>query len=273
VTNDWAGVELGTRTVAYEERDAILYALSVGAAARDLDLVFERQLRVLPTFALTLAQWAPDALGARGAWDIGTAVHGAQRLVVRAPLPPTGEITMTARVIAVWDKGTAAVYDVAVESEQFLAIWSIFAPGQGAFGGERGPSAEPPPDDAPDGVVPLQTMQNQAALYRLTGDRHLIHIDPAAAASIGAPRPILHGLCTLAAASLRIAEPTGNHPADLVYLAGRFTSPVLPGDVLDVLYWRGDQPGSLSFRADAAGRPVIAGGAVRFDEQIRFRST
>lgn len=60
---DWRGADLGTRTVSYTERDAILYALAVGAKATELDLVFEDQLRVLPTFALTLAQWAPDALG------------------------------------------------------------------------------------------------------------------------------------------------------------------------------------------------------------------
>ncbi|MEK8145905.1 hypothetical protein NKH18_45895 [Streptomyces sp. M10(2022)] len=57
----------------------------MGARADDLDLVYEERLRVLPTFALTLAQWAPDALGALGAFDIGTAVHGAQQLVVHRP--------------------------------------------------------------------------------------------------------------------------------------------------------------------------------------------
>ncbi|MDI3422197.1 hypothetical protein [Streptomyces luteolus] len=55
----WRGHDLGTRTVAYTERDAILYALAVGARASDLDLVYEEHLRVLPTFGLTLAQWAP----------------------------------------------------------------------------------------------------------------------------------------------------------------------------------------------------------------------
>ena len=37
--------------MAYDERDAILYALAVGAKATELDLVFEDRLRVLPTFA------------------------------------------------------------------------------------------------------------------------------------------------------------------------------------------------------------------------------
>ncbi|MGI9206504.1 MAG: MaoC/PaaZ C-terminal domain-containing protein, partial [Rhodococcus sp. (in: high G+C Gram-positive bacteria)] len=113
----WRGAELGTRTVTYDERDAILYALAVGARATDLDLVFEDRLRVLPTFALTLAQWAPDALGSLGAFDTKTALHGSQKLDVLSPLPKSGSITMTARVGEVWDKGRAAVFEVVVESE------------------------------------------------------------------------------------------------------------------------------------------------------------
>ncbi len=136
----WRGHDLGARTVRYDERDAILYALAVGAGATDLDLVFEERLRVLPTFALTLAQWAPDALGALGAFDTSTALHGSQSLEVLAPLPRSGEIAMSARVGEVWDKGRAAVFEVVVESEFFVATWSLFAPGAGGFGGERGPS-------------------------------------------------------------------------------------------------------------------------------------
>lgn len=257
-----AGADLGTRTVGYGESDAILYALAVGAAATDLDLVFERRLRVLPTFALTLAQWAPDVLAARGAWDVATAVHGAQRLDVRAPLPPAGELTMSAHVGAVWDKGSAAVFDVVVDSDYFRATWSIFAPGRGGFGGERGPGSPPAPDAPQDVETTLPTAENQAALYRLTGDRHLIHIDPAAAAAIGQPRPILHGLCTLAAATLRIAAVTGAHPADLVELSGRFAAPVLPGQQLDLQVWTGG-----AFRVLHAGTPVLTAGKLRFQER------
>jgi len=74
---EWRGRRLGERTVAWTERDAMLYALAVGATPTDLDLVFEKRLRVLPTFALTLAQWAPDTLGVSGAFEVGQALHGA----------------------------------------------------------------------------------------------------------------------------------------------------------------------------------------------------
>jgi acyl dehydratase len=256
----WRGRDLGSKTVAYDERDAILYALAVGARAVDVDLVFERDLRVLPTFAL--AQWAPDVLAGQGAFGAAPALHGSQRLTVKRPLPPSGEVTCSATVADVWDKGGAAVFDVAVDSEYFTAVWSIFAPGRGGFGGERGPGRPPAPEGEPTHQVRFETFHAQAALYRLTGDRHLIHIDPAAAAAIGQPRPILHGLCTLAGAVLRLADALGIHPADLAEIDGRFAAPVLPGEVLDIAAWQdADQ---AAFEVVREGQPVLSGGRVRF---------
>jgi acyl dehydratase len=258
----WRGAELGTRTVTYDERDAILYALAVGARATDLDLVFEDRLRVLPTFALTLAQWAPDALGSLGAFDTKTALHGSQQLDVLSPLPKSGSIAMTARVGDVWDKGRAAVFEVVVESEYFVATWSLFAPGAGGFGGDRGPSAPGQPEGEPDSTALLTTHAEQAALYRLTGDRHHIHIDPDAAAGIGQPRPILHGLCTLAATTLPLAHTLGAHPADLVSLSGRFAAPVFPGDTAEIRAWGASS--DVRFDVTTEAGAVLSGGRAVF---------
>lgn len=258
----WRGHDLGTRTTRYDERDAILYALAVGAGAEDLDLVFEERLRVLPTFALTQAQWAPDALGGLGAFDTSTAVHGSQRLRVLEPLPGAGELTMSARVSEVWDKGSAAVFEVEVASDYFVAVWSLFAPGCGGFGGERGPSAPQRPQDAPDRTLELATSPDQAALYRLLGDRHHMHIDPEAARAAGMPRPFMHGLCTLAATVLPLSAALGEHPADLVGLEGRFAAPAFPGDRLDVRAWA-DGAGTR-FEAGTGDAAVITGGRAQF---------
>jgi acyl dehydratase len=258
----WRGADLGTRTVSYDERDAILYALSVGATATELDLVFEDRLRVLPTFALTLAQWAPDELGSRGAFDTKTALHGSQELTVLAPLPRRGEIALSASVGEVWDKGSAAVFDVRVESEFFVATWSLFAPGAGGFGGDRGPAKPSRPEGEPAVQRALHTAENQAALYRLTGDRHHIHIDPAAAERIGQPRPIMHGLCTLAASALELARALDVHPADLARLEGRFAAPVYPGDTPSLRAWGDVRDASFELVRDDA--PVIAGARAEF---------
>ncbi|GAB2843846.1 MaoC/PaaZ C-terminal domain-containing protein [Actinocorallia aurea] len=259
----WAGRHLGERTVTWTERDAVLYALAVGAQAEELDLVYERRLRVLPTFGLTLAQWAPDALGGLGAFDVGTTLHGAQRLEVAAPLPPRGETTLSARVAAVWDKGTAAVFEVEVESPYFTATWSLFAPGRGGFGGERGPSAASSPDGPGDDLrTSVPTFPEQAVLYRLCGDKHALHVDPEAARAAGMDRPILHGLCTMAAAGVGLARAMDEHPADLREIGVRFTAPVIPGDVLEVGASRSGR--AAAFSVEVAGRTVLRGGTIGF---------
>jgi acyl dehydratase len=255
---DWAGRDLGERTVGYDEKDAILYALAVGAQATDLDLVFEDRLRVLPTFGLTLAQWAPDVLATAGAFD-DTAVHGSQTLEVHRPLPRAGELRLSARVGDVWDKGAAAIFDVIVECAEFTATWSLFAPGVGGFGGERGPARVSTEERSSGARSAVKTFPTQAALYRLTGDRHHIHIDPEASARIGQPVPILQGLCTLAATTLVLAGERGAHPADLASLQGRFSGPVVPGDDLEVESWA---DGAFEVRRD--GAPAISDGRAVF---------
>lgn len=255
---DWIGLDLGQRSVEYSARDTMLYALAIGARADQLDLVFERDLRVLPTFGLTLAQWAPDVIAEQHGYG-NRAVHASQSIDVHSALPPAGELTMTARVQNVWDKGSAAVFSILVDSEYFTAEWRIFAPGEGGFGGERGPSV-PAAAELPGTVdQSFRTSPNQAVLYRLTGDYHDIHVDPEAAQRIGQPRPILQGLCTLAAATLPLAEKAGCHPADLKHLEGRFSGVVFPGDQLAI---RASEDGKFSVLS--GGNQVITNGRITF---------
>ncbi len=258
-TADWIDRDLGTREVSWTDRDPILYALAVGARPDELDLVHETRLHVLPPFALTLAQWAPDVLGDAGAFDTSTAVQGAQRLQVLAPMPAAGTASMTARVAAVWDKGAAAVFEVEVACEYFVATWSLFCPGAGGFGGERGPGRAPTPTGEPDWSAPLPVAENAALLYRLLGDRHPIHVDPSAARGIGADHPILHGLATLGAAALVAARVKGREPWSLRDLEGRFTGHVLPGETLTAHGWA---DGAL--RVDGPRGTVVDGARVLF---------
>jgi MaoC like domain len=51
--------------------------------------------------------------------------------------------------------------------------------GAGGFGGEPGHRAPPQiPDREPDARVALPTREDQALIYRLTGDRNPLHSDP-----------------------------------------------------------------------------------------------
>src|SRR5690606_18611287 len=138
-----AGKDLGAHAAAYDANKAILYALAVGAAASELDLVYERDLRVLPTFGCALGLWAVEAAGRLGAYDPRSSLHVAQKIRVHRPLPASGSIGMRGRVAHVYDKGKAALLEIEVESEFFTAAYTIFLPGLGGWGGDRGPSAAP----------------------------------------------------------------------------------------------------------------------------------
>jgi acyl dehydratase len=260
---EFVGLDLGTRDVTYSERDAILYALAVGAGTDELDLVFERRLKVLPTFGLALGLWVADASSAAGAFSPERSLHGSQELQVHAALPPSATFEVSGRVAAVWDKGRSAVVDVVAESEYFTATYAIFLPGQGGFGGPPGPeSASRSATDDFSWSVDVPTRSDQAALYRLTGDQHLIHIDPDAARAAGFPRPILHGLCTLGIAARAIAAAVDAPPWALTSISARFSAPVLPGAVLRVR--AAAASGAVAFAAEADDATVLSQGRASF---------
>ena len=86
------GYELGNRTVSYKENDAILYALAVGAESKDMDLVYERDLLILPTYACTLGLWAVESAGELGVYDRKFSLHASQSLILKNPIPKSGVI-------------------------------------------------------------------------------------------------------------------------------------------------------------------------------------
>jgi acyl dehydratase len=260
---DLAGVDLGSRNVAYGTRDAILYALAIGAPADRLDLVYERDLRVLPTYACALGLWAVEQAGELGAYDRKRSLHVSQRLVMHRPMPREGAIAMRGKVESVWDKGKASIVNIAAESDVFTATYTIFLPGIGNWGGSPGPSAGPKQIATGEPWRgSSNTSPDLAALYRLTGDLHPIHIDPEVARANGFERPILHGLCTLGIAARMLADAAGAHPCDLRTISARLSAPVVPGDVITVsAHSAGDR---LLFGARVNDRNVLTDGEAVF---------
>ena len=257
------GYELGKRIVHYKERDAILYALAVGATSLETSLIYERDLRVLPTFACALGLWAVESAGELGAYDRNYSLHASQSLEMHQALPKYGDVETTGKIIEVWDKGKAALIEIAAECEYFRASYGIFLPGLGGWGGERGVVyAEEDEKTRSSWSGGFATTPEQAALYRLTGDLHPIHIDPVVALANNFDRPILHGLCTLGIVARMIAEAVGALPTDLKKLDARLSSPVLPGDFIEVTAdWNSTD---IIFEASVGSISVIKGGRASF---------
>src|SRR3954452_4937011 len=257
----------------YTEKDAILYALGVGlghdpANADELPFVYEKNFKVLPTFAVVLGWpgfWARDL--ATGI-DWVKLVAGEQGLVLHRPLAPRGTVVGKTRVTEVVDKGPgkgALVYSERVVVDKTTgeriatATQTTFCRGDGGFGGpvRESPPVHAIPERAPDQVCDLPTRPETALIYRLSGDPNSLHVDPAVANAAGFPRPILHGLATFGVAGHAILRNLcGYDPARLTAIAGRFSAPVFPGETIRTEMW--NDAGVVSFRARVVERDVIA---------------
>ncbi|MCG8673018.1 MAG: MaoC family dehydratase, partial [Pseudomonadales bacterium] len=128
------------------------------------------------------------------------------------------------------------------EGPLFTTHATLFIRGAGGFGGERGPSSEETavaiPDRDPDHVIEDVTREEQAALYRLTGDRNPIHIDPNFAKFGGFEQPFLHGLCTYGfAGRAALHALCGSDPERFVSMSGRFSDQVYMGDAIISKIW------------------------------------
>ncbi|UXA19134.1 MaoC/PaaZ C-terminal domain-containing protein [Mycobacterium sp. SMC-4] len=263
----------------WSDRDTLLYALGVGAGVGDLALTTENShdvvQQVLPTYAVIAC--SPFAAAARiGSFDFSRLLHGSQSIRVFAPLPPAGRLSVVTEVADIQDKGPGKNAVVMLkgtgtdpESGAKLAetLSTLVIRGEGGFGGQPGqrPVAPQIPDTAPDAAIELSTREDQALIYRLSGDRNPLHSDPWFAQLAGFDKPILHGLCTYGVAGRAlVAELGGGDATRVTAVAARFTSPVFPGDTLRTAIWRVG-PGRAVFRtealsprgADAAGTRVV----------------
>lgn len=267
VTVEAVGTKLDATTFAWTEIDVILYALGVGARPpTDLDLLNEASgPTVLPTFALLANWWAVRDLRAvlqLGAYPI---VHGGQSLTVTRPLRARGELTVTGEVTAVWDKGKHASIEVTTrgtdaDGEVFVATGQTMVLGGGGFGGERGPAPPDDPEGTADVTVDDEIRPEQAAVYRLSGDRNPLHIDPAAARKAGFADVFLHGLCTFGfAARALINSVAGGDPTALRSISCRFAKPVMLGAPLRTEVWHdGEQ---VRFRTSQGSVVALSSGA------------
>jgi acyl dehydratase len=262
---------------SWSSTDCLLYALGVGAGsldAVDFELEYttenttDRPQRVLPTFAAVVGGGGPPR-STLGSIDLAMLVHGEQSIELSGPIPVEGSVRTTSVVTGIYDKGSGALVvsestsvDAHSGEPRFTATSSLFIRGEGGFGGDRGPSARDGswPGGEPDDVVTYAVREDQALLYRLSGDRNPLHSDPVFAKRAGFDRPILHGLCTYGFTGRALLHSIcGSDAARFGSMAGRFSRPTYPGDTLTISIWN-DADG-VRFRTDnQRGETVIDAG-------------
>ncbi|GLT94477.1 hypothetical protein SLE2022_122150 [Rubroshorea leprosula] len=252
----------------YTERDAALYALGVGACARDatdaeeLKYVYHENgqqfIQVLPTFAALFSLGSlPNGVHLPGLeYDPRLMLHGQQYIEIYKPFPSNARLHNKVSLAGLHDKGKAAILEIETrsyekESGELLCMnrTTVYLRGAGGFSDPSQPysySSYPTnqvsgvkiPKVQPFAVFEDFTQPSQALLYRLSGDYNPLHSDPMVAKVAGFSRPILHGLCTLGFAVRAIIKSLCRGDPNMVKsIFGRFLLHVFPGETLVTEMW------------------------------------
>ena len=267
-----------TRPYTITWQTAIGYALGIGATADDLNLLWEGhpEFRVFPTFAVVPTFPAVMKLLMGINADLNKVVHGGQDVRLHRSIPLDVPLTSSGKIVEILDKGKGAVVNIDTETKTpdgdllFTTHWSIFCRGQGGFGGERGrapslPEALENEDALWSGTA--HTTNEQALLYRLSGDTNPLHVDPALAQKVGFQSPILHGLCTYGQAARLIMRSMYDGQWDrLSRFSARFSREVYPGESIDINVRATADNSCHRLEATVGERTVLSHGVIEVNE-------
>ena len=279
------GKKIGPYTKEYTWKDTVLYALGVGAGFSDLDYCYEKDLKVIPSFAITTAYDLMPELAAASNINLAGILHGEHEIIFHNPIPPEGTLSTEGAITHYYDKGKDKGALIIAEFEThhssgdklFTSIATVFARLDGGFGGENAPKKQILfPEREPDMVVDARPSADQPLIFRLSGDTFQLHVDREFAKLAGFERPIMHGLCTHGYACRALIEKlVPGEPQKVRRLDCRFKRPLYPGLPIRTLIWQIDGGRALWRVIDAeSGEVVIDNGVFEYGEpvkeQIRF---
>jgi NAD(P)-dependent dehydrogenase (short-subunit alcohol dehydrogenase family)/acyl dehydratase/putative sterol carrier protein len=279
------GKKIGPYTKDYTWKDTVLYALGVGAGFADLDYCYEKDLKVIPSFAITTAYDLMPELATASNINLAGILHGEHEIIFHNPIPPEGTLSTEGTITNYYDKGKDKGALIIAEFEThhssgdklFTSIATVFARFDGGFGGEDAPKKQIHfPDRDPDFVVEATPTADQPLIFRLSGDTFQLHVDSEFAKMAGFERPIMHGLCTHGYACRALIEKlVPGEPQKVRRLDCRFKRPLYPGVPIKTLIWQIDDGQALWRIINAeSGEIVIDNGVFEsgdpVKEEIRF---
>lgn len=257
---------------SYNDRDVLLYNMAVGATRKELKYVYEndQDFQVIPTFTHlptfnSVKSQASFSVLLRN-FNPMLLLHGEHYIKIhKFPIPTEATVKTTFQPISVTQKGTSSVVvqgsnsvdvntgETLFSNEATLFIRNCECDSQ-KFAERRSfaTNSFKAPNTAPVFTQDIKTSPDQAAWYRITGDRNPLHIDPVFAKGAKFDDPILHGMCTYGLTAKVLLDKFG--PFDEI--KGRFTGVVFPGETLRVFAWK--QGDIVIFQTHVVERKTIA---------------
>jgi acyl dehydratase len=271
INTDIIGKKLEPISFTYNPDSVMLYALGIGAGVDELDFVYEKNLKVLPSFATVPFLPALLSIIAAAKLNPVKVVHGEQKILLHKPISTSGTFSTTAICTSIYDKGDSgamANFVFETRDENGTLVFEnqavIVDRSGGNFGGDGGPKKEkvlPPEGKAPDFKISYKTSADQAAIYRLNGDKNPLHIEPAFARKAGFDTPILHGLCSYGFAARAIVNGLcGGDPSRLISFGARFMNVVYPQDTLTTSGWKMGNGRYAIVTTDQNGKIILSNG-------------
>ncbi|KAG8852238.1 hypothetical protein FRB96_008884 [Tulasnella sp. 330] len=268
------GFEYPEVPVSWTRRDLLIYSVGIGAKKDDFAFVYEldKSFAAFPTYPVVLSFKGTSedvvdflALASAGAntpqppglptFDPNRMLHVSQSIENYKKLPVESDPgwKLTRKIIGVHENKVGIV----VDSESILVdpkgvaysrmtsstfnVGAKATPGgkfSKAIGAAPKASKQVSKGRKPDYVVTEATLEEQALLYRLSGDYNALHMDPSVGKKAGLGGIILHGLSTFGFAARAILNAVGGgEPSALKTIGSRITSPVVPGETLETSIW------------------------------------
>ncbi|MCD8150200.1 MAG: hypothetical protein LUE92_11735 [Clostridiales bacterium] len=275
------GKRTESRYMEYNWRDVALYALAVGAHQEDFIYIYEKNLKAIPSFG-TIPYWSTQNVYPRQ-WMPCPASMLATDIIkpTRQFLNMDHELFMYRPIDAikgtfqyqdiitdVYDrgKGKGAVIktrlDVRDEAGNLVCTnySSTFFHEAGGFGGKPMPSSKISiPDREPDYSQKDYITSTQNALYRLTGDTNLTHIDPEVAKAGGFPRPFVQGLCSFGfSCRMAISMLCPGSPERMTHMAAQMRNILYPDTLVRLDVWViEDGKAYFRFVDVGTGKPIL----------------
>jgi len=258
LSKDVIGTKVGPRTFEYTWRDVVLYALSVGAKEDEVEYLYEKDLRAVPsfgavpywgTFGISPIITVPHPAIISLALKPEGGLHMAQELIIHKAIPALGgKLTFSDVVTDVYDRGGGKGVVVRTEliayDEQgekvFTNIGDNFNRLYTALDADAPPKNEVVlPDREPNFVETDYIPGHQAFIYRLTGDTNIFHVDSGEAAKAGFKKPIIQGLCTFGyGCRMAVKAMIPKEPERVTRYAAQLRTPLFPGSQVELQAWK-----------------------------------
>jgi acyl dehydratase len=286
INTDMVGQTFGPFTREYGFRDLELFALGCGAGidGRE-DLIYlnehderDPRLKILPMYGAMLIVDSAVTRTIDYGYNYAGSLHWGFDIKFHQPITKLADRLETmVRLEGLYDRGEGRgllaqhIGDTRGSDGELLFTtesWDCLIY-DGGWGGPKPPKdIVEMPDREPDARVVETIPENQALIYRLSGDYHPQHIDWDYAARNGEPRPILHAI-SYAGVVMRhfIRTHIPDQPERLTRFKTRITAPVHPGETLATELWQVG-PGEARFRlvqaADPAAKPHLNWGIIEW---------